>query len=209
MRTFIKQLGLIILLAIVAAACAPNAAPTAPATASLPTTMPVTIHAGTQPEIPTDGGPVTYTSAAGGYTVVYPANYTLYENEKPSVDGVAAPAENTSALYNAGSGDDSNSFVLSIRHSAPPEIEGDVSLQAIASADDPCVSDTTEGQDFEVAGQPALIFADTPCGPFGATAIYTLIGDTLYRFTVETTTNYASVQSRIEEILASFETTIA
>jgi hypothetical protein len=79
-----------------------------------------------------------------------------------------------------------------------------MTLATFAARDDPCVAGTA-GQPYLIAGQPALIFVDTPCGPFGSTVIYTAYGQLSYRVEIASRDAYKWVSADIAPILDTVE----
>jgi hypothetical protein len=144
---------------------------------------------------PTTASWNNYTSADGEFSIAYPPEYTLYQNQIPSVDGVWTDAPNAIALQRSSE----PSFVLSII-SRPTGYT--LSAADLAALDDACVaaspsrSLTLGDQAFET-----LMFQDTPCGPHGSTLIYVNSGLTGYRIQIETTAGYQSVAADVSRIL--------
>jgi len=141
---------------------------------------------------------LTYNSGAGGFSLRYPATVTQMSDVRPTVDGVLTPAANTVAFVS-----EAPSYVLSITWF---DLADRTVLRRFVNADRECpVSTATTGQPVDLAGYAALLFPDTPCGPFGATYLFAVVDLRGYRITVESMATYAEVQAAVETLLATLE----
>ena len=138
---------------------------------------------------------LTYGTDDGRFTIQYPQGYVLYIGEKPSVDGVLAPLPNGIAILSKTS----PNFVLSLM---PVEPDTPTSLEALASQDD-CKLDPSQGQELVIASERALLFPDTPCGPFGMSIVLLMHGGDAYRITVESHSSYPEVSAWVLELLST------
>lgn len=146
--------------------------------------------------VPTE---LTYTSIEGGFTIRYPVTVTQHSNVRPSVDGIWVQAPQTETFVGMAP-----NYVLSITWF---ELADRTVLRSFTDAHRVCsAGPATDGQPFDVAGHAALIFPDTPCGPFATTTyIFTLFAQRGYRMTVETMATYADVQEAVEAIVATLQ----
>jgi len=139
----------------------------------------------------------SYDSAGGHFSIRYPADYTFYEDQRPSVDGFVAAAPHTISVYKASD----PSFVLTIGYK---KVQEGLSTQAFAQQDDSCVISSDQRADISLNSKPAIQYTDTLCGPYGSTVVYLVYGSFGYRFTVESGTNYRSIEQWIQPILDTF-----
>ncbi|MDX1417363.1 MAG: hypothetical protein R3293_24375, partial [Candidatus Promineifilaceae bacterium] len=153
---------------------------------------------------PREGEWVTYAAADDRYTISFPAGYEMLENETVSVDGVTHPAPNTLTLV--ADNDSTADFVLTIQHA---QYAGETSLEAalqIGVGEDSCYFAVPENSEpITIGGQEALIFRDTPCGPFGSTLIYTVAGEMIFLITIESSASFGMIEEEIRPILDTFE----
>ena len=137
----------------------------------------------------------TYTSAEGKFSIAFPPDYTLYQNQVPSIDGVLAEVPNSMALQRLAE----PGFVLSIIYRPT---DGTLSAAELAALDDTCVAGTP-GQSLALGGQTfqTLLYKDTSCGPHGSTLIYVNSGAMGYRIAIEALAGYQSVVADVNPIL--------
>ena len=139
----------------------------------------------------------SYDSTGGHFSIQYPAGYTFYEGERPSVDGFVAAAPHSVSVYKASD----PSFVLTIEYK---KVQEGLSTQAFAQQDDICVTRSDQQAEISLDRKPAVQYTDTLCGPYGSTVVYLAYGSFGYRFTVESGTNYRSIEEWIQPILDTF-----
>lgn len=127
------------------------------------------------------------------FSVQYSQDLTLYENERPSADGVVAPLPDSIALQGS-------SFLLTL---TTFDIDPGSSLSSFIDSHQECAA-LLPGQPTAVGNLPAMQFPDTPCGLTGTTYIYAVGGDTGFRFAIESADAYAAVKDEVQPILDSF-----
>lgn len=146
---------------------------------------------------PSFGWPV-YGNDAGAFAIMYPPDATVHENERPSVDGVLAPAENTLSIVPA-SGD----YALIITYSPLAE---ETELAEFVDAQSACAMVSgAEGEAVSLGGKDALRYVDVPCGPRGTSYWYTTNARMGYQLVVEYDGDYAAAADAVETVLATFQ----
>lgn len=166
---------------------------------SNPTVATDTTEAATETAVATAAWQL-YENGDGRFSIQFPAEFTLYEEKQPSVDGALVPASNTLALRIPN-----GRTLLSITYFP---IEPNTTLAQFVDATSTCADITAAaGESLALNGHTFLFYRDTPCDPAGATYFYTVQGDRGYRITLETSLDYAAVQSAIEPVLATFRST--
>lgn len=175
-----------------------GAVETLPGDASLIGWAPIPMAAVPESMPPT--GWLTYMSEVGHFSIQYPRDLRLHENETPSVDGVWSEDPNAITLLASGEG----SFALVVHYS--PVAEG-LSTESFARQRiGGCESDWYPGQTMLLDDKEAWIFEETLCGPWGGTAIFLVSGGTGYQIDVLSHSSYSSIQDAVTQILATFRT---
>jgi hypothetical protein len=172
-----------------------------PAALPSPTPLPAvepTPPATSTPEAAEDNSSwLSYTSPSGDFSIRYPAQATLFEDEVPSADGVLAPAPDTIAIQPAD-----RAFTLVISSFVLPP---GTTLPEFVHTHSECVEVTAEkGQAYALGDLDFLLYPDTPCGLAGTSYYYTLAGDMGYRLAVASSLPLESVQGDVEAILQTF-----
>jgi hypothetical protein len=140
----------------------------------------------------------SYTWWKGGLSIQFPAEYRLYTEQKPSVDGVVIDLPNGIAIASPSS----PNFVLSIEFF---RLEQPRTLHEFVLDDDGCILDPTLGEEITVASEPAVLFPDTPCGPYGSSILYLARQSIAYRITVETPAPYQEVSASVMALLSTIQ----
>ena len=207
---FLSKFGAACLLFILSACQQPTGGPVQMAfpTATpgpLPTETP-TVSAPNSPiaaPTPTaDSESLSYISEAGQFSLQYPAQYNLYENAKPSVDGVLAEITDSISLHYVSKNSGLSSFILSIQYEPRPT---DQTLTEIA--EQLCPVQEKEPQSLTIAGQEALLVEDTVCGPSTISFIVFMSDQYLYRISIENNGRFADIEEDVMAVLATFEIT--
>ena len=141
------------------------------------------------------GEMLTYLAQDGGFSIQYPARDELFVGARPSVDGVLAPLPDSITIVHLGP----PNFQLTIEYSA---LEEGSSFADFIAADE-CDMGDAIGKELLVAGETSLLYADTPCGPYGSSRIFLTHGRRGYRFTVETHEAYESVRGPVLDLLST------
>ena len=141
---------------------------------------------------------VEYTNTEGAFSIQYPEEDKIYEDQHPSVDGVVADAPDSVALQHVST----NGFVLSIAF--VPLTEG-ISPTDFAASDDTCAVSDLPVESFTLGGENALLFKDTPCGPFGSSIIYATHAQMGYRILIESGGAFQAVKPEVSNILDTFK----
>lgn len=130
------------------------------------------------------------------FTIEYPGELTFYENERPSVDGVITPLENSIALQGPDFLLTISAFNIAPLTSLREFIDGNVEcLEVSSSAGQPATAGNLQGK----------LYPDTLCGPIGVTYLYAVQGFTGYRFAIESSAAFATLQPGLQTILDSFQ----
>lgn len=141
----------------------------------------------------------------GGYRIVLPPTATIYQNQKPSVDGVLAPMADTLIIQTA-------EYIFALTHVS---IEAEIPLAHFVDDASECMMVNSEmGQLRTIGARSYLFFPDAPCGPSGITYFYTIDdsqgsnlqgGDSWgYRISVEANVPYRDVATEVATILQRF-----
>lgn len=145
-------------------------------------------------------GSKTYLSADGRYSVSYPADeFALLVDQKPSVDGVIAPAPGSVSLHRTLE----PSLLITIRHI---QLQGQPDRYELVAAQDPCAADGASAEDRLLGSLEALLFRDTPCGPYGYSLVAATDRGYGYLVQIEARVPFDEVAEAVNAILASFET---
>jgi hypothetical protein len=136
-------------------------------------------------------------------SVSHPPDYEAVLDERFSVDGVRVAAPRTLSIRNPAA---ENGFVISVENIVPePRLE---TMEAQVQQDDSCVASITQEPLLLSGWSPdALIYRNTPCGPFGSTVIFAhdqYSGYTYFRVTVESHVSYDIIAPEVEAILRTF-----
>lgn len=132
----------------------------------------------------------TYINNKGNYSLKYPPNLTLLENQAASVDGVILKAKDAIELLPTG---------LRIKFET---IEKNQTLNDYLIKNAWCLDITPEkGKSFILDGKQGLIFESTPCGPWGTTEIDVLNKGIIYIIEIENN------ESEARKILSTFHFT--
>lgn len=184
------HLALLTFLGLFLAACNPGAA----TPAQLPSVVP-SYESSTRPA---QANWRSYYDQNGAYTIQYPGDLTLFKNERPSIDGVVALAENTISLQ----GED---FLLVITFF---DLNGASALGDFVDSYSECFEVSgTSGRPTMIGSLEARIYPDTLCGLNGITYLYTIQGTKGYRFTIETAASWEAIRTDLQPILDSFAST--
>jgi hypothetical protein len=140
---------------------------------------------------------LTYTSEQGHFLLQYPQGFELYVDAKPSVDGVVISAPNSISLLSPSS----PNYLLTIERF--PSV-GTTSLAELISQTS-CIIDPANGQELTVAGEPALLYPETPCGPYGSSLIFLLHSEDGYLITIQTHAPFDDIADSVTSILATIE----
>ena len=144
----------------------------------------------------------TYTSQEGKYSVKYPDSVKIYVNEKMSVDGVKVPVKDTIALVSDELPHLKTNYQLSINH----KIASEANLKDFVDKNSLCAEiQSGKAKTFILNGQQASIFENTPCGPYGMTAIYVLHNGVGYIIEIETQASYSAISKFTDQILSTFQ----
>jgi len=183
---------LFLLLVLLLSACTAQGSAT---TAAVPTYEPSVSPIPTQ-TAPTEthSGEMAY--KGDGYTIQVEDGLTLFENERPSVDGVITPLPDSVALQD-------DNFILII---TTFDIEEGIRLADFVNSNQECMN-ISPGMPTTVGNLAAMIFIDTPCGMYGTTYLYALAGNIGFRFAVESPESYADIQADVQSIMDSFQST--
>jgi hypothetical protein len=138
---------------------------------------------------------LTHISEQGHFLIQYPQVFRLYLEEKPSVDGVIAPAPNTISILSPSS----PNYLLTIERF--PSV-GTGSLTEFISRT-PCINLPATGQHLIIADEPALFFPDTLCGPYGSSLLFFLHSDDGYIISVESHARYDDIADSVTGILTT------
>ena len=136
------------------------------------------------------------TNKDGYFSVLYPADYKLYEDQILSVDGVMTPAPKTVTLQKTTE----KGLLINIAYKP---IGGAESTRQFAAQDDACVTRSPD-EPWNLSGQRALLFKDTVCGPYGSTVIYMTYAGLGYRIEITSDTSYDTVKEQVATILGTF-----
>jgi hypothetical protein len=137
-----------------------------------------------------------YRNEEAGYSFRYPSDYKLLVNKTLSVDGVEVESNNTTTLVSPYPNGNENTFNLTISHFPKSAV-----FQNIVQ----CVGISKEdGRAYDFANVNALIFENTPCGPFGSTIIYFEGNELNYKIELVTQAESADVMHNAEQILSTF-----
>lgn len=129
----------------------------------------------------------------------FPPGFEAYSNQYVSIDGVHTAAENTLTIINPAPATNFQ-MILQAKRVNP----GRISLMDKASADDSCVTNQPWLSFSALGWSEAIMFIDTPCGPYGSTVFYALMpldSEWMYRITIESHHPYSEIQSNVEGIL--------
>jgi hypothetical protein len=170
-----------------------------------PTATPVaeaTSEAETLDEIPA-GWLTVYPIISELESVSHPPDYEAVLDERFSVDGVRAAAPRTLSIRNPAA---DNGFVITVENIVP-EPRADT-MEAQVQQDESCAAAVTPEPLILPSWSPdALIYKNTPCGPFGSTLIFAhdqYSGYTYFRVTVESHVSYDIIAPEVEAILRTF-----
>jgi len=136
----------------------------------------------------------------GGYRIAIPPTAIVYQDQKPSVDGVLTPLTDTVVLQTEEYTFALTHFVLKTEIPVAQFID-EVSQCMMVSSD--------RAQPLIVGGIDYQSFPDAPCGPSGISFFYTVVDGRGYRISVEANSPYQTIAEEIETILASFVPTVA
>lgn len=152
---------------------------------------------GAQASTPTHSIP-TFVSESGRFSIQYPPGYSLHTDERPGVDGVTSPLpENTVAILS----NTSPNFLLTIQHIS---LTDDSSPEALAGYVN-CDLDLSAAQTVLIENQPALLFPDQPCGPYGSSFILLSRGIDGYVITIESHQPYHGPSEPVMQMLSKFQ----
>ena len=140
---------------------------------------------------------LTYVSEQGHFLLQYPQGFELYIDAKPSVDGVVISAPNSISVLSPSS----PNYLLTIERF--PSVGATSLAEFIRQA--PCIPDPASGQDLTVANEPALLYPETPCGPYGSSLIFFLHSEDGYLITIETHAPFDEIAESVNSILATIE----
>jgi hypothetical protein len=143
-----------------------------------------------------------YNNEAGQFSFQYPARYDLFENAKPSVDGVLADIPNSVSLHYVSKNSGLSSFILSIQYEPRPTDQGLIEI-----AEQLCPAQEKEPQSLTIAGQEAKLIEDTVCGPYNISFIVLMSNQFLYRITIENSSRLADVEANVMAVLDTLEIT--
>ena len=143
-----------------------------------------------------------YTNTTAKYYILFPADYTVLENESYSVDGVKVKNPNTITLISPVLGDLKTNMQIRIHDENGV---GNLSEPAVAKK----IGTTIPGKQYAVADKYGYLFADTPLGPVGSTIVYVESGDKTFIITVESPgAGYTTgLQKYVDAILSTFHVT--
>ena len=140
---------------------------------------------------------LSYISEQGHFLLRYPQDFELYVDAKPSVDGVVISAPNSISIQSPSS----PNYLLTIERF--PSVGTTSLAEFIRQA--PCIPDPASGQDLTVANEPALLYPETPCGPYGSSLIFFLHSEDGYLITIETHAPFDEIAESVNSILATIE----
>ena len=140
---------------------------------------------------------LTYISDQGHFLLRYPQGFELYVDAKPSVDGVVISAPNSISILSPSS----PNYLLTIERF--PSV-GTTSLAEFISQG-PCILDPDDAQELTVANEAALLYPQTPCGPYGSGVIFFLHSEDGYLITIETQAQFDDIVDSVNSILATIE----
>lgn len=146
----------------------------------------------------------TYVSQEGEYSFKYPLDVKIYENEKFSVDGTKVSIKDTVVVLSEVLPQLNTNYQMSINH----KVTFIPSLKDFVDSNISCASmESIKGKPYLLGNKEALIFEDTPCGPYGMTSIYSLNKSIGYTIDIESHAGYSQIKKYIEPILSTFEFT--
>lgn len=176
-------------LSLLLAACAVNGASiTTPSSEVHPATL--------ETATATEESTVFQIYKSNRFSIEYPNELAFYENERPSVDGVMAPLQNSITLQASG-------FLLTV---TTFDIAPGTTLANFIDGHLECLEvNSTGGQSATLGSLDAKLFPDTLCGLNGITYLYAVQGGTGYRLTIESGDDFAFVLSAVQPILDSFQ----
>jgi len=144
----------------------------------------------------------TYTNTIAGYSMKYPEDYKLLENQSYGVDGVVNNNPNTTTLISPTLGNLKTNMQIRIHYENGV---GNLSEQAVAKK----IGTTITGKQYSIGGKNGYMFADTPIGSSGSTIVYVESGDETFTITIESMgAGYATgLQKYVDPILSTFHVT--
>ncbi|MEZ4861907.1 MAG: SH3 domain-containing protein [Caldilineaceae bacterium] len=165
---------------------------------TLPTIRPASASVTTGATESPDYESIDYENSVGGFTLQYPASALRLDDAQISVDGALAQMTNTVTIQN-----NTLNYALTITWF---DLTDNTSLSTLVANHSQCAAVTAvDGEPYQLAGNDALFFPDVPCGPFGATYIFTVANGRGYRIIVATTGAYADIRSAVEEVLSTLQ----
>lgn len=142
----------------------------------------------------------TYTSVLGKYSMEYPANYKLLENEKGSVDGITVKVPQTTTIISPSLSGLNTNFQMSVSYQNGAE---NLSDKQIAEK----IGTTILAKPYRISEENGLLFEDTPLGPFGSSIIYIKNNGKAYQITIESQSSFSLIKTYVDQILSTFKFT--
>ena len=144
----------------------------------------------------------TYTSTIAGYSMKYPEDYKLLENQSYGVDGVMNNNPNTTTLISPTLENLKTNMQIGIHYESGV---GNLSEQAVAKK----IGTTITGKQYSIGGKNGYMFADTPIGSSGSTILYVEAGNKTFTITVESMgAGYTTgLQKYVDPIFSTFHVT--
>lgn len=136
---------------------------------------------------------VEYVVEGGNYSVRLPATATIYQNERPSVDGVSVSISDTLTVQTA-------TYVLAIRHY---NVWNGTPLHKFVQDHTQCIEIDKGGELIRLNRMSFLFYTDTNCGPLGSSFFFQVVGNKGYRVAVESAAPYVEIEDEIEAILST------
>lgn len=130
------------------------------------------------------------------FSLQYPGALTLYENERPSADGLVFPLDNSMAVQGSD-------FLVTV---TTFELLPGTSLGSFIDSHTECLEvNSSGGQTTTIGNLEGKLYTDTACGLAGSTFFFGLQDNTGYQLVVEAGEPYTAVQANIQPIFDSFQ----
>lgn len=142
-----------------------------------------------------EDGLKTYTNALGKYTIKYPKEYELYENEEATIDGAKFDAPQTITILSPMIDDINSKIRISINYEEGKKLTLEEYNQA--------KNIPSTGIETTIAGKNGYLFKDTLIGPEPRTIINFYNAGINYNVTIEHPGKYADVKKYTDKILST------